>query len=410
MNRRLAAVLLACTLIACGKEAPAPVAEKAAVPRPPEPDYDGDNLLSLAYGGAVVSRTGEQNLDVSAVHAIDGFLGSTWVSSPGSPQDTIVFSLLAPSLVTQVGVTPVKDIEIPEKVRFEASTDGKRWSELAIVEPKSDDTRQLVPVKETRARFIRVGALDQKPYYVRVRGFHALGREIEPPQTPSFGGCWTVNGWPAQITQDGARVTGVIAADTPIYLDGGTDNRVAMVMWMQGSMWGYAALTRTPDGSRLTGLRFFEEIDSRHVGEGWFGERCTGTVEAVGPAPDPSTSASLFRTQDSGLRTSADFLRRTNRYSAYGLVFDRNGRILEELSRPALDAIAALRPQRIVVHEFRLDSPAENLRYAQAKADTLRTLFPGVAIDAKGSVWDGPPVGSALQRLLASRVDIIAAL
>lgn len=393
MNRRLAAVLLACALLACGKEAPPPVAEKVAVPRPPEPDYDGDNLLNLAYGGAVVSRTGEQNLDVSAVHAIDGFLGSTWVSSPGSPQDTIVFSLLAPSLVTQVGVTPVKDIETPEKVRFEASTDGKRWTELAIVEPQSEDTRQLVPVKETRARFIRVGALDQKPYYVRVRGFHALGREIEPPATPSFGGCWTVNGWPAQIMQDGARITGVIAAETPIYLDGGTDNRVAMVMWMQGSMWGYAALTRTPDGSRLTGLRFFEEIDSRHVGEGWFGERCTGTAAPGGPAPEP-----------------AAFLRRTNRYSAYGLVFDRNGRILEDLSRPALNAIAALRPRQIVVYEFRLDTPAENLRYAQAKADTLRALFPGVAVDAKGSVWEGPPVGSALQRLLASRVDIIAAL
>lgn len=393
MNRRLTAVLLACALLACGKEAPAPVAERVAVPRPPEPDYDGDNLLSLAYGGAVVSRTGEQNLDVSAVHAIDGFLGSTWVSSPGSPQDTIVFSLLAPSLVTQVGVTPVKDIEVPERVRFEASTDGKRWSELAIVTPQSDDTRQLVPVKETRARFIRVGALDQKPYYVRVRGFHALGREVEPPQTPSFGGCWTVNGWSAQITQDGARITGVIAAETPIYLDGGTDNRVAMVMWMQGPMWGYAALTRTPDGSKLSGLRFFEEIDSRHVGDGWFGERCAGTTALAGRAPEPGA-----------------FLSRTNRYSAYGLVFDRDGRILEELSRPALRAIAAMRPQRIVVHEFRLDTPAENLRYAQAKAATLRALFPGVAVDAKGSVWDGPPVGAALQRLLASRVDIIAAL
>lgn len=392
MTRRLPLLLLLlCALAACKKEPPPPAAApKPVVHREPEPDTDADNLLNFAYGGSVVSRTGELNLESSAVHAIDGFIGSVFACSPGSPRETLVYSLLAPAAVTKVGVTPSK-IEVPERVRFETSMDGRRWTEVATVKPEAGDTRQLWSIKETVARYIRVQPLDDK-YYVRLRGIHAIGREVEPPSTPSFGGCWTINGSAAQLTQEGARITGVIATDPPTYLDGGTDNRVGMVMWMQGPMWGYAALTRTPDGQQIAGLRFHEEIDSRNVGEGWFGEKCSGagSQPAVLPAPQ-------------------HFLERMRRYSVYGLAYDSTGRLLADLSRSALGAMKTLNPRRIVVREFRFDTPQQNQAYAKAKADALRVHFPNATLEVAADQWDGPPVGAALQRVLASRVDIIPA-
>ncbi|HEX8411188.1 MAG TPA: discoidin domain-containing protein [Thermoanaerobaculia bacterium] len=393
MTRRLPLLLLLlCALIACRKEAPPPAAApKAAAQRAPEPDTDADNLLNFAYGGSVVSRTGELNLESSAVHAIDGFIGSVFACSPGSPRETLVYSLLAPAAVTQVGVTPGK-VDVPARVRFDTSMDGWRWTEVATVKPEAGDTRQLWSIKETVARYIRVQPLDDK-YYIRLRGIHAIGRELEPPSTPSFGGCWTINGNPAQLTQEGARITGVIATDPPTYLDGGTDNRVGMVMWMQGPMWGYAALTRTPDGQQITGLKFHEEIDSRNVGEGWFGEKCSGAgSQPAGRMPAPQ-----------------GFLQRMRRYSAYGLAYDSNGRLLVDLSRSALDAMKTLNPRRIVVREFRFDTPQQNQAYAKAKADALRVHFPNATFEVAADQWDGPPVGAALQRVLASRVDIIPA-
>lgn len=395
MTRRLALLLLLlCALVACKKEEPAPApAGKPVVQREPEPDTDADNLLNFAYGGSVVSRTGELNLESSAVHAIDGFIGTVFACSPGSPRETLVYSLLAPAAVTKVGVTPGK-VDVPARVRFDTSMDGQRWTEIATVTPQAGDTRQLWSIKETMARYIRVQALDDR-YYIRLRGIHAIGREVEPPSTPSFGGCWTINGSPAQLTQDGARITGVIATDPPTYLDGGTDNRVGMVTWMQGPMWGYAALTRTPDGRHITGLKFHEEIDSRNVGEGWFGKKFDGRQDGgvtAGSMPAPQR-----------------FLERMRRYSAYGLAYDSNGRLLVDLSRSTLDAMKTLNPRRIVVREFRLDTPQQNQAYAKAKADALRVHFPNAQFEVAADKWEGPPVGAALQRVLASRVDIIPA-
>jgi len=375
--------------------------------REPEPDVDGDNLLNLAYGASVVSRTGELNLESSAVHAIDGLLGSVFACSPGSPREIVIYSLLAPAAVTRVGVTPSRT-EVPARVRFDTSMDGERWTELTTITPEAGETRQLWGVKETVARFIRVQPLDDK-YYVRVRGIHALGRELEPPATPSFGGCWTINGSPAQLTQEGAHITGVIATDPPIYLDGGTDQRVGTVMWVQGPMWGYAALTRTPDGRHLTGLRFHEEVDSRNVGEGWFGERCdksnrSAAFQAAGP---PASSRQGDGRQDASVPAGRmPALQRP--YSAW-LAFDSNGRLLQDVSRSALDTIKAMNPRRIIVREFRFDTPEQNARYAQTKADALRAVFPSTAFEVAADKWDGPPVGAALQRVLASRVDIIPA-
>jgi hypothetical protein len=289
-------LLLLCALAACTKEAPpAPVAPKAetkAAPPPPlqtAPDTDVENALNLMYGTAVVWRGGENDLENSAVHALDGFLDTTWTSAPGSPEETLIYSFLAARRIERVGATLVKNFAI-DSVAFDTSMDGKTWHELAKLKLEKNDQQQLVSVEPTNARYLRVRTFDPSgQYYVRVRTFHAMGAEVEPPRTPSFGGCWKINGVRAHLEQNGARITGVIETEPPIHLDGGTsDNRFGTMMWMQGGTRGEAVLTRSGDGKHLTGLKFYEDVDSSNMGEGWFGERCGDhRLAAGGPAAGP---------------------------------------------------------------------------------------------------------------------------
>jgi hypothetical protein len=275
--RKLA--LLAC-LFALACERAAPVVEQTPPPAPQiEPDTDAENLLNMAYGAAVVSRTGELNLEYSAAHAIDSIGTSAWISSPGAPDETLVYSLLSPARIARVGLTTSQGDQVPKRVAFDASMDGDEWRELLAVDVQNHSEKQLWPVTPTVTRYIRVRSLDTEKYYVRARTFHALGDEVAPPETPPFTGCWTINGERASLQQDGARITGLIESKPPIHLEGGTDNRVALLTWQQGATWGHAVLTRTPDGSRLTGLAeacpAFGDVSALRVGFRfeWAGDR-----------------------------------------------------------------------------------------------------------------------------------------
>ena len=397
------ALLCLLLALACKRDAEAHAPDAAATKAPPpiQVDRDADNLLNLAYGAAVVSRTGELNLDNSAVQAIDGIFASFWTSSPGVTNETLIYSVLAPSRITHVGITPVKGDEVPRRVRFDGSLDGKSWSELATIEtqnvPRTEkvEERQLVAAKESVVRYVRVQPVEQQTYYVHARGFHLLGAEVQPPAPPPFTGCWIINGQRAHIVQEKARLTGVIEANPPIYLDGGTDNRVGLVMWMQGPTWGYAALSRTPDGAHITGLRFYEEAFEYQLGEGWMGDRCDAP-----PALQPLDPR--------------EFLRRAKRYSVFGVAFDDQARLSAELSARALDDIRALAPRRIEVREYAFDDHARNRIRAQAKIAALRAALQArgmnvanVEFVAAGSESDGPSTASSVQRLLGTRIDII---
>lgn len=368
---------------------------QSAAPTVVEVDPDADNVLSLAYGASVVSRTGEMNLETSAAHLIDNLPPTAWVSPPGAAEEKLVFSLLSPTRLNRVGITVSKSLEVPRRLAFDVSTDGKKWRELIVVTPENENSRQLWPIEPTVARYIRLRTLDTVGmYYVRARTIHALGDEIEPPATPPFTGCWTVNGRPAFLLQQGARITGRIDTEPPIEIEGGTDNRVALVTWRQDGAWGHAALTRTPDGRHLTGLRFFEEFDVVHVGDAWFGDRCQAAVPASIPARPPRMPHPL-----------------------YGLSFDAQGNLIEELSAPQLDALVPLlatsQHMRITSHEVRHDTPEENRRHTAARIASLRSALQarGVNLDrielvAAGNDWRGPVLHTTLQQLFASRVEL----
>jgi F5/8 type C domain len=371
----------------------------------PTLDIDGDNLLNLAYGASLVSRTAEVNLESSALHAIDGMSFTFWVSPPGAASQTFVYAFGGPSRVEQLGVTAPEKARMPESVRFSASSDAKTWREITTLALENKGTT-LVDVPPFEARYLRVETIDAKKQNVSLASVHAIGRELRAAERHSFGGCWRINHRAARFTQLGARITGFIEGRSgPMYIDGGIEGRVAKLMWMRGPMWGYAAATLTPDGKGISAVIFHEEPKLQHQGEAWIGARCDADSSlerwALGPS-DP-----------------ADFLARAGHWTMSGLVFDAEERIVEGPSAATLDAAASLlaaapkQPFAIIAREFRHNDPAENRRRAAARIDSLRAALRSRGVDiarirfsAAGSDDHVIEKPSALQRMLWSRIDL----
>jgi hypothetical protein len=416
VNRPVTFLLLLLAVLACRRAPEPPPAQPAQQKQPaeqkqpvesdsvpisqPVTDIDGDNLLNLAYGAALVSRTGESNLEASAVHAIDGMSFTAWMSSPGDPAQTLVYALGAPSRVEELGVTTTHRNQSPEKVGFSASSDGRSWREITTVQPLNRGTK-TAPVPPFETRYLRVETIEPKENYTTLVSVHAFGRELGPAERHSFNGCWTVNTRRATFIQRGARITGMIEGPRePTYVDGGMEGRVAKLTWMRGPMWGYAVATLTPDGSGLSGITFHEDPLINQVGVGWIGTRCDSPVTLTLPAP-------------------ADYLRRMRRWMMAGVLFDGNEQLLEEPSGPTLDTAAALirnapaQRFRVIAREFRNNDPNENLRRTAARIDAIRTALRTRGVDvermefvADGSKRTGVEMPSAIQRMLGSRIDL----
>jgi hypothetical protein len=413
VNRSALTILLCLTAVACEQRAPkapaAPPPEKAPSSdvRPInagwEEDLDADNLLNLAYGASVVSRTGESNLDLSAVQAIDGISTTIWSSPPGGHQQTIVFSLAARSRVDRLGVTASQD-NIPKRLAFDSSLDGHSWHERLEQTPGKSLTPQMLDVKPFEARYIRVRVLEGTGTFTTVRSVHALGQELEQAKGRDFAGCWMINGLVAHLDQKGARLTGSVATSPPTFLEGGSDGRVARLVWLRAPNRGYVALTMDPTTQTLSGLMMYDNISSGAVADGWFGERCEHESKSELP----------------GVRELGEILDRSNRLSLYGLNFDSREHVLETESAETLDLIASLiaaRPDKkflLVSHELRLDAPDQrtaariaSLREALQKRGAATTRIEFVAAGAKPL---DIPIVAALQRLMGSRVDLELAL
>ena len=414
MNRRLILRLLLVLLpaIHACKRAPEPPPPPPRPPQQTEPaeatsialpvqDIDGDNLLNVAYGAAVISRTGELNLEMSAMHAIDGMSPTLWTSPPAGAAQTLVFAFGAPSRVEQLGVSTQQAAQSPERVRFSASSDGRSWREITTMQPADRGTK-YVEVTPFEARYLRVETIEPKEYYAALASVHAIGRELAPAERYSFGGCWDMNTNRATFVQRGARITGTITGTKfPTYVDGGIEGRVAKLMWMRGPMWGYAVATLTPDGNGISAVTFHEEPIFNQVGETWIGRRCDDRTASIAPLPP------------------AEYLRRSGHWMLSGLVFDAEERLIEEPSRETLDAAAALiqgapsQRFRIIAREFRNNDPAVNLRLTQSRIEAIRTALRARKVDLArvelvpdGSKRPDTDAPSAVQRMLWSRIDL----
>jgi hypothetical protein len=400
VRTRIAALLV--LTLACNREPEKLVPPAATMPDPPlhsgpaDPasNVDEDNLLNIAYGAALVSRTGESTLEASAVNAIDGMGATNWSSPPGDAHQTIVYSLGASSRVESVGMWTAAEHNIPDEVRFEASLDAKSWRTVHVLKPKGSEKANVTPVD---ARYLRITTRDANDRQVTAGSFQATGREIAAPHFQSLDGCWTINFERAQLTQRGARITGTIG-DTVV--DGGTDGRTARLMWTRGPAWGYAVATVSPDGRNLSAVTFHEEPRMQYIGQAWIGQKCVSPgARPLPESGDASTSLGMTRRRPRAL---------------FGLAFDPNDKLLPGPSAATLDELAQIRtPIRLVAYEFSYPTAEENKRRAAARLESLRAALTARGADlariefvASGSQRKDNEVAFAVERLLWSRIDL----
>ena len=412
MKRPAVLLLVLLALFGCRERREEPQEETMFI-QPRKHPYDGGNLLNLAFGASVVSRTAEQTLDTTPVHALDGSPMTQWVSPPGGPRQSAVFSLPAPARIRQVGVlTTAKNV--PHEVRFAASMDGVNWRDVATVRCKPTLAAQVVDVPPFDGRYLRVEIADDKAYYASLTSVHASGELLSAPVVPEIEGCWRINGAAASFRRNGARVVGAIGTKTPTVIDGGSDGRVYRLMWKRAAMWGYATITVAPDGKTLSGLLWHEEVNPLHAGEGWFGTRVPwGAAPASGRPPTDRLEAGAAPA------AAPSLLQQPGRWSLYGVRFDANDRILAAESKPTLDYTAQLMKSvpsqrwRLIGREFNAGSEERNQVRSAARVAAVRNALRARGIDphlmdiiAAGDMRASSAVDSTSQRVMESAVEL----
>lgn len=368
MRRLLASLVIALAACATPDEPPDPTTR--GIPPPALTDTDERaNLLNMAHGASVVSRTGEVNLDMSAVRAIDGDpspgAATGWVSPPADHQQTLTFALRGPARLTSVGVmiapTPVHALRT---ARFETSRDGSAWDAATTAELKLTSDVQMFDITPRDATYVRVTTVDGPGQYVALVSVHARGTPApDTPATP-VGGCWTINGRAATFVQRGWNATGVIEGTAATELNGATDGSMYRFVWLRQNEWGVAAVTASPDGRHLSGIKWHDVAHRANIGETWFGERCNATR--------PYAQDFLFIDRFIGI---------AGYFPLYALQFEDDGTLRAEPSREGIDAIVHLLERRashrfvLLAREYRQPSREANRSKSAARLESLRAAL-----------------------------------
>ncbi len=399
-------VLLSAACAAPGASPGEAAAETAAAP----PQILGrdkseqDNLLNIANGASVVSRTAELTLEQSALRAIDGDPLTTWTSPPDDGADqTIMFALPARTRVESIGIqTPAASLFHLKSAQLDSSIDGVSFTPLARLAPKDDDDVQLFAVTPPRdVVYLRLTTIEAPGRFARINSLQARGKWIEAPRLPSIEGCWTINALPARFSIDQGRVTGTISSDHSVSLDGGSDGVLYRFIWVSGPNRGFGAITMAPDGKHLSGLRWYEEPGGYMAAESWFGERTACGRE------------------NQAENVPVRFLALKHRLPLYGLRFDDRGALIESGSEATLDLLANFARQpasqrlRIVSREYRFAEKGQNQQLANARLESLRSALQRRGIDVRRFDWaplgsDAPPanIETGIQRNLYAGIAL----
>ena len=372
--RRAAILIVAAALLACREP------EKTVPPPPPPPDAaEKDNLLNMALGASVISRTAELTLDTSAIRAIDGDPETMWTSPPEDTNQAMVFALPAPARIEQLGAhVPPQATFAVKKMRFETSQDGKTFTIAAEPQFMASENPQLFPIAPVTASYIRITTTDAPGRFAMLQSVHARGALSATPAPQPIAGCWTVNNKKAFFVEDRGRILGAVG---DVLLQGGVEGALYRMIWVRGPEWGHAVFTVSPDGQHLTGIKWHQEPIQYDFGESWFGEKCEGSV------------ASLAQPRD----ISADFLQRARRLPIYGGDADLD---------VVLKLLSEGKRMRLVARDFhgrRQDAKLNALRDALQKrgADLSRIEF----VDL-GEGKPHHPIQNELMRALYGVVEI----
>lgn len=367
---KLRASLAALLLLACSKKHEAPIPPKptaeqvraAHIAEAPDDSAERQNLLNMARGAVVASRTGELTLENSALRAIDGEPRSNWVSPSGDPAQTLLFSLGARSRVDSIGASTTPRYAT-KTVRYESSLDGKTFTPLATQTLQRIGGEQLVAVKPpVEAQYLRASTIDGYAPLMDLTSIIARGAEVAPPQARSVAGCWAINTFPAAFFERGGTAYGWYEQRERTWLEGGFDGRVWRFVWVRGPQFGLIAMTMTPDSNHLSALKWFEDADPHKIGDSLFGDRrpCA--------APPPQFSVDVLRT----------FLERHRWLPLYGLRFDDANQLVPEQSAFAVAELARLihdvapRAVHITSRELRGASADADRATSQTRIESLR--------------------------------------
>lgn len=362
--------LLSAVLFSCKNEPVIPAkpspeqVRQAHIQEAPDDSAERRNLLNIARGAAVASRTGETTLENSALRAIDGEPRSDWISPAEDYQQTLTFSLAARSRLDAIGAS--SSVRAATKtIRYETSLDGKTFTPLAtqtLEHRYGDQLLTLAPPVE--ANYIRASIIDGYVHpLIDLRSVIAHGTEVAPPAPRSISGCWSINTFPAAIIESDGTAFGWYDQRERMWLDGGFDGRVWRFVWVRGPQLGLIAFTETPDNQHISGLKWFEDADPHNLTLDLFGDRQPCTV------PPPKIEADVLRT----------FLERHHFVPLYGLHFDdttnrlaaaQSGFAIRELARLIQDV--APRPVRLVARELRSATANEDLAISRTRIDSLR--------------------------------------
>jgi hypothetical protein len=403
VNRRIVAVLSLAFALACGKHEETATPAAAATPEAAPRDVpERGNLLNIAYGASVISRTGELILDQSALRPIDGDPLSAWTSPPNDPVNhTIVYSLPARTRIEQVGVkTPRPDVFRITLLQFDSSIDGQTFTPLYTAKLAAVDNVQRFPVQPTDAQYVRVTVVEAAGRYSKLESIQVVGTPLEQPKRQPISGCWTINGFPAIFSEQSGRVTGSLATPNPVMFEGGAEGMVYRFVWIAGPDWGFGAMTTAPDGKHLSGLRWYIEPIEFAAAESWFGERTT----CAGPPP--------------AVNAGSVFLQRAKRLPLYGLNFDPSGALNETESAATLDMLTNAARQsslRLALQsrEYRQGGASANQRMAKTRLDSLRAVLQKRGVNLSRFDWrvlgsEKPirAIETEIQRILYSVIEL----
>jgi hypothetical protein len=359
-------VLLTCACREAPPAAPPPPTATAAKPVAEKRDPGETlNLLDMAHGAAVVSRTAELMLEASAIRAIDGDQNTGWSTPPGDTNQSIVISMPARARVEEIGIrSPLNDQLRVNNVSVEASTDGRTFTTLAEPALQSANDTQTFPVTATDAQYLRLTITGATGGIATISSVQAHGKFVTTPKPGPIAQCWSVNGLPTQFSEQAGAVRGRSGSGSaPLRFDGGVEGALYRFAWVRGPDRGYTAITVSPAGEGLSGIRWFVKPIPKNFGGSWFGEK--------GDCPPSAPFQSLV----------AHFLGRGESYPLFGLHFDDQDRVVIPSSEEALAVIAGVvgtagsRKVEILSRELRENDDGANMRRARARLDSLRTVL-----------------------------------
>lgn len=390
--------------LACEERSPRPNQPQAA--QKPRAAIIDPQVLNLLRGAVMTERSGEHDLNSSALMAIDGDLHRAWVTPPGDPRQHCTIVLPARTRIESVGFSNLfvnQAMRAAGQLQLERSADGITFAPLQTITTTKLANDQRFPVKPVEALALRATILGTvgDAQAAELPELIIRGSELEAPSRGPLGGTWKVNELTARLAEEGTHIYGVVGQDPPMLLDGAWEGRYGRFAWIRGKQYGVGLLTLDRSGRHLNALWWFEEAITPYFGMPWFGSR-TGSAlpRAVSEFADRS-------------------LQHQKKVPLYQIAFDEANRLTPE-SMPALDRVREMVARhsgkrfRMVAHDVRGHSPAADQRATDAQIESLRQAFAARGIDTSrvsfvsaGSTRSRDPIDPPIYyALLHSRVEL----